>query len=142
MFGIILATHGSVSISMLEAAEMLAGKQERVRTLTLMSDKGIDAFEAEFISAYDELAAAYDHVVVLCDVYGGSPFNVVSRAQLAGRPSTAFTGLNLPVLIDLLFSGSLTPEEVRSHVYAAHAEALKEISAILVEEDDEDGLDL
>lgn len=141
-FGIILAAHGNVAPAMLEAAEMLAGKQDRVRTIALTADKPVDAFEAEFASAYDELAAAYDHVVAVCDIYGGSPFNVISRAKLSGRDMTAFTGLNLPVLIELIFNAELTPDEVRAHAASANADAFKEIVVQLAATEDEDDLDL
>lgn len=141
-FGIILATHARIGEAMLEGAEMLAGKQTRVRALSLTADKSIERFEAEFAAAYDELDEACDHVVALCDIYGGSPFNVISRAMLRGAEMTAFTGINLPVLIDLVFSGDLTPDEVRARVLATNADALKEIQVQLATEEDEDDLDL
>lgn len=141
-FGIILATHGNIGVATLEAAEMLTGKQERVRALMLTADKSVETFESEFISAYKELSAAYDYVVALCDIYGGSPFNVISRAKLSGYNVLAFTGLSLPVLIDLLFAGSLSIDGVRKHVLAAHDEALKEIKATVVEAADKEDFDL
>ena len=129
-FGVILATHAQIGCALLEGAEMLAGKQERARALALTENKSVD-----------ELAAAYDHVVVLCDIYGGTPFNVTSRAKLSGKQLTAFTGVNLPIVIDLLFSGDLTPDEVRAHVAEQAATSVQEIKVELAAED-EDDLDL
>ena len=140
-FGAILATHAQIGCALLEGAEMLAGKQERARALALTENKSVAQFEAEFNEAYDELAAAYDHVVVLCDIYGGTPFNVTSRAKLSGKQLTAFTGVNLPIVIDLLFSGDLTPDEVRAHVAEQAATSVQEIKVELAAED-EDDLDL
>ena len=62
--------------------------------------------------------------------------------MLRGAEMVAFTGVNLPVLIDLVFSADLTPDEVREHVLATNAEALKEVKVQLAEEEDEDDLDL
>lgn len=137
-FGIILATHAHVGEAMLEAAEMLSGKQERVRALSLTPDTTVSEFEDQLVCAYDELAATYDHVVALCDIYGGSPFNVISRVKLAGRELTAFTGVSLPVLIELLFSGNLTVDQVRTAVENAAANAVKEIVVELAEDSDDD----
>lgn len=141
-FGIILATHAHIGEALLEGAEMLAGKQTRVRALSLTENKSAEEFEAEFSEAYSELDGAYDHVVALCDIYGGTPFNVISRTMLRGAEMVAFTGVNLPVLIDLVFSADLTPDEVREHVLATNAEALKEVKVQLAEEEDEGDLDL
>ncbi len=142
-FGIIIATHAHIGEALLEGAEMLAGKQERVRTLSLTEETSVDAFEREFDHAYAELSAAYDHVVVLCDIYGGSPFNVTSRKLLSGYEATAFTGVNLPVLIDLLFCGELLPAEVESHVMETYAQACQRMEVALQEPLDDDGdLDL
>ena len=111
-FGVILATHAQIGCALLEGTEMLAGKQERARALALTENKSVAQFEAEFNEAYDELAAAYDHVVVLCDIYGGTPFNVTSRA-----------------------------DEVRAHVAEQAATSVQEIKVELAAED-EDDLDL
>lgn len=141
-FGIILATHAHIGEALLEGAEMLAGKQTRVRALSLTENKSAEEFEAEFSEVYSEFDEAYDHVVALCDIYGGTPFNVISRAMLRGADMVAYTGVNLPVLIDLVFSCDLTPDEVREHVLATNAEALQEVKVQLATEEDEDDLDL
>lgn len=142
-FGIIIATHAHIGEALLEGAEMLVGKQERVRTLSLTEEKSVECFEHEFDEAFLELDSICDHVVVLCDIYGGSPFNIVSRKLLSGCELTAFTGVNLPVLIDLLFAGELSPSEVESHVVDTYAQACRRIEVSLQKASDADGeLDL
>ena len=144
-FGIILATHAHIGEALLEGAEMLAGKQTRVRALSLTENKSAEEFEAEFSEVYSELDGAYDHVVALCDIYGGTPFNVISRSILKGMDMVAFTGLSLPVLIELLLSRDQASDadEIRGLIEAAHAQTLAEIKVEMAQgSSDEDDLDL
>lgn len=141
-FGIILATHAHIGEALLEGAEMLAGKQSRVKALSLTEDTSVEQFEAQFNQAYDALLETNEFVVVLCDIYGGSPFNVTSRTLLSGRQLIAFTGVNLPILIDLLFSGDLTPDEVRAHVSDTASSSIQEVKVQLADESEDDDLDL
>ena len=104
-----------------------------------------EEFEAEFSEAYSELAEAYDHVVVLCDIYGGTPFNVISRSILKGMDMVAFTGLSLPVLIELLLSRDTasSADEIRQIIEGAHAQTLAEIKVEMKSDDaEDDDLDL
>ena len=144
-FGIILATHAHIGEALLEGTEMLAGKQTRVRALSLTENKSAEEFEAEFSEVYSELDEAYDHVVALCDIYGGTPFNVISRSILKGMDMVAFTGLSLPVLIELLLSRdqASSADEIRELIEAAHAQTLAEIKVEMAQgSSDEDDLDL
>ncbi|MBM6907041.1 PTS sugar transporter subunit IIA [Collinsella intestinalis] len=141
-FGIILATHAHIGEALLEGAEMLAGKQDRVKALSLTEDTSVEQFEALFNASYDTLRQSCDFIVVLCDIYGGSPFNVTSRTLLSGKELIAFTGVNLPILIDLLFSGDLTPDEVRAHVAETASTSIQEVKVQFAEESEEDDLDL
>lgn len=141
--GVIVASHGEFARAALGSVRMIVGPQEDVRALALTPEKSIDAFEAEYVSAYDELAADCDIIVTLCDIHGGTPFNVISRSILNGRQTLAFTGLSLPVLIELLLSRDQAEsvEELRQLIETAHAQTLGEIR-VEMGSDDEDDLDL
>ena len=125
---------------------MVAGPQEDVRALALTADKSAETFEAEFAQAYAELKADCDLIVTICDIHGGTPFNVISRSMLKGMDMVAFTGLSLPVLIELLLSRdqASSEDEIRQLIEAAHAQTLAEIKVEMTSggEGDEDDLDL
>lgn len=53
--------------------------------------------------AIEELDCS-DGVLFLCDLFGGTPFNEASRLIAADEDYGIVTGLNLPLLIDLLTS--------------------------------------
>lgn len=136
--GIILVSHGNFAKAALESAEMIAGKHENVLAYSLDASKSIDALEAELVQGYNDLKAKYENVLVLCDIYGGTPFNAISRCKLKGLEMTAFTGLSLPLLIDLLFVNDLSMDELKQRIRDTHQQALNEIIVELVQDDDED----
>lgn len=143
--GVIVASHGEFARAALGSVEMVAGPQQDVRALALTADKSAETFEAEFAQAYAELKAECDLIVTICDIHGGTPFNVISRSILKGMDMVAFTGLSLPVLIELLLSRDQASDadEIRGLIEAAHAQTLAEIRVEMAQESsDEDDLDL
>lgn len=102
--GVIVASHGDFARAALGAVEMVAGKQADVYALGLAADTSLEDFEAEFNADYDKLMAECDDVAAICDIHGGTPFNVISRALASGKDMIAFTGLSMPVLIELILT--------------------------------------
>lgn len=143
--GVIVASHGEFARAALGSVEMVAGPQQDVRALALTADKSAETFEAEFAQAYAELKSECDLIVAICDIHGGTPFNVISRSILKGMDMVAFTGLSLPVLIELLLSRDQASDadEIRGLIEAAHAQTLAEIKVEMAQgSSDEDDLDL
>lgn len=144
--GVILASHGEFARAALGAVEMIAGKQPDVIALGLTAEKSLETFEAEMREAYESLKAECDLVVTLCDIYGGTPFNVTTRCLLNGMDMIAYTGLSMPVAVELLLTrDSLdSADAVRAQLTAAHAGAQQEITAPVAapQDDEEDDLDL
>lgn len=136
--GIILASHGEFAKAALGSAEMIAGKQENVHALALTVDKSLDQLEEEVAAAYNDLKSRCDVVIALCDIYGGSPFNAISRCLLKGMDMVAYTGLSLPIVIDLLLSREISEEEVKEHVISVHQQAVMPIQVSLAVDDDDD----
>lgn len=142
--GVILASHGEFAKAALGAVEMIAGKQTDVATLSLTAEKSLETFEAEMKDAYAQLTSECDQVVTLCDIYGGTPFNVITRCLASGMDMIAYTGLSMPVVVELLLTrdGLESAEDIRAQLVAAHAQAQAEIKASVVADEDEDELDL
>lgn len=138
--GIILASHGEFAKAALGSAEMIAGKQENIIALALTVDKSLDQLEQEMIEAYQTLSSKCDVIIALCDIYGGSPFNAISRCLLKGMNMIAYTGLNLPLVIDLALSRELSKEEVVEHILSVHQQSVQPIQVTLASE--EEDLDL
>ena len=98
--GIIIASHGEFAAGIHQSGSMIFGEQEKVQVVTFMPNEGPDDLYAKFndaVAAFD----ANDEVLVLADLWSGSPFNQASRVmgENPDRKFAIITGLNLPMLI-------------------------------------------
>ena len=98
--GIVIASHGEFAAGIHQSGSMIFGDQEKVQVVTFMPSEGPDDLYAKFndaIAAFD----ADDEILVLADLWSGSPFNQASRVmeENSDRKFAIITGLNLPMLI-------------------------------------------
>lgn len=140
--GVVLMSHGEFAKAALESAKMIAGEAQNVRALALTADKTAEEFEREFQEVYRELSREYDTVLCLCDIYGGTPFNVLSRCLLNGMDMEAYTGLSLPLLIEVLMISEIEREELHRRILEVQSQVLQKIEVQLREEEELDLEDL
>ncbi|MEA5051498.1 MAG: hypothetical protein VB021_08550 [Oscillospiraceae bacterium] len=99
-FGIILAAHGGLAPQMLASWEMLCGPQQGVGTAELSYGMGLAEMQAKLRAARAQLAA-YDKVLVLADLVGGTPDNAALRLAAADEKLFVIGGANMPLLCEL-----------------------------------------
>ena len=78
--GIIIASHGEFAAGIHQSGSMIFGEQEKVQVVTFMPNEGPDDLYAKFndaVASFD----ANDEVLVLADLWSGSPFNQASRVM-------------------------------------------------------------
>lgn len=100
MYGIVVAAHDELAPALVRAAEGMVGRAPWVATVRVQPQDGIERIQSAIRSAVHE-AQNGDGVLVLCDLYGGSP----ASACLAMRwepPVEVLTGVNLPMLVKAL----------------------------------------
>ena len=101
--GIIIASHGKFAEGIHQSGSMIFGDQEKVQVVTFMPSEGPDDLYAHFNDAIAQFDAD-DEILVLADLWSGSPFNQASRiaGENPDRKIAIITGLNLPMLIQAL----------------------------------------
>ena len=118
MIGIVIVAHGGLAREYLSAVEHVVGPQTGMRAIAIEDEHDRAAKEAEICSAADAVDAG-EGVVVVTDMFGGSPSNL---SLLACRPANRriVYGANLPMLIKLAKSRNLTvPQAVDGALEAA-----------------------
>ena len=78
MVGIILASHGAFAEGIKESGQMIFGAQEDVAAVVLTPDMGPDDMHKKLLDAIGSFGDQ-EHVLFLVDLWGGTPFNQVSR---------------------------------------------------------------
>ncbi len=112
MIGIVIVAHGGLAKEYLAAVEHVVGAQNGLRAVTIAADCERASKQAEICDVADAVDQG-DGVVVVVDMFGGSPSNLALRA-CAKENRRILYGANLPMLIKLAKSRHLNvPEAVR-----------------------------
>ncbi len=99
MIGLVLVSHGRLAQELLAAMEHVVGPQERVRVVSIGPDDDMEQRRQEILEAVESVDDG-DGVIVLTDMFGGTPSNLA--ISLLGRPKLeVIAGINLPMLIKL-----------------------------------------
>lgn len=134
---LIVASHGQMAKYALDSAEMVVGKQENCGVLTISMDLTL----ADAVKQLDEEFSRLDHragTVILVDILGGTPSNVCGRLALLHDNVLVLSGLNLPMLIDLLMNRERSLEEVAASLEESYHNGFSNITQLFNERKDED----
>jgi PTS system mannose-specific IIA component len=99
VIGIVLAGHGGFCDGIRDAAEMIMGPQDSLAVVPLGPAENLDLYREKLEQARTEVDSG-DGVLVLVDLFGGSPSNVA--AYLLGQGTEVVTGVSLPMLLEVL----------------------------------------
>ena len=117
MIGIVIVAHGGLAREYLAAIEHVVGAQTGIEAIAIHADHDRAAKEREICEAANSVDQG-DGVVVVTDLYGGSPSNL---SMMACRPVNRriLYGANLPMLIKLAKSRhKQVPDAVRAALEA------------------------
>ena len=99
MIGIVIVAHGGLAQEYLSAVEHVVGKQSGVRAIAIGPEDDRAKKQTEICAAADSLDVG-DGVVMVTDMFGGSPSNLSLKACSPSDRKIIY-GANLPMLIKL-----------------------------------------
>ncbi len=99
MIGIILVTHGNIGAEMLMALDQIVGPQQQVKAISVAADDDMDACRNAILAAVKDVNTG-DGVVLLTDMFGGTPSNL-ALSVMPKTNAVVLAGVNLPALIKL-----------------------------------------
>ncbi|UWQ17374.1 PTS sugar transporter subunit IIA [Jannaschia sp. M317] len=117
MIGIVIVAHGGLAEEYRRAVEHVIGPQDGVRSIAVGAACDRAAKEQEICAAADAVDKG-DGVIVVTDIFGGSPSNLSMNA-CAPEDRVIFYGANLPALIKLARSRGKPLTEALSLAKAA-----------------------
>ncbi len=107
--GVVLVTHFRLGEQFLEALRLIVPDAPVFRAVSITPEQSVDEMRKAIAAALDA-ADCGDGVLVLTDMFGGTPSNI-SLSFLAERRVEVVTGLNLPMVIKLAESAQEKPLE-------------------------------
>lgn len=105
MIGIVIVAHGGLAREYVSAVEHVVGPQTAMRAIAIEDDHNRDAKQAEICQAANDVDQG-GGVIVVTDMFGGSPSNLSLLACIGGARRIIY-GANLPMLIKLAKSRDL-----------------------------------
>lgn len=99
MIGLVLVTHGRLAVELVSALEHVVGSQENVATVCIGPDDDMEQRRTEIMKSTKDVDDG-DGVIVLTDMFGGTPSNLAISIMDNGKIEV-IAGVNLPMLIKL-----------------------------------------
>ena len=123
MIGIVVVSHGHLATELVNAARTIVGEIPRIAAVSIGWSDDMAAARKAIEDALAEVGG--EEVLVLTDMFGGTPTNV-SLPFLSSRVEIV-TGVNLPMLIkvsslregDLLEIARIVREQGKGAIYVA-----------------------
>lgn len=109
MIGIVIVAHGGLAREYLATVEHVVGRQKDIIAISIEADHDRAAKQQEIMDAADAVDSG-NGVVVVTDMFGGSPSNLSLRA-CTPEDRRILYGANLPMLIKLAKSRHLPVSE-------------------------------
>lgn len=124
MIGMVLVTHGRLAEEFRLALEHVVGPQPHLETVSIGADDDMEARRIDIVEAVAR-ANTGAGVVVLTDMFGGTPSNLAISVMETGRVEV-IAGMNLPMLVRL--SGVRKSDDMAKAVAESQAAGRKYIN--------------
>ncbi|MAH83043.1 MAG: PTS fructose transporter subunit IIA [Rhodospirillaceae bacterium TMED8] len=99
MIGMVLVTHGRLADELINALQHVVGQQKAIKAVCIGPDDDMEERRAEILESTRQLDSG-DGVVLLTDMFGGTPSNLAISVMDNVRVEV-IAGVNLPMLIKL-----------------------------------------
>jgi len=126
---VLLVGHGTLGTALLASVELILGPQDanEVKAVEFYADDSLDTLKERLTEAIEEFNLTDDHLVICCDMQGGSPFNA-SYLLSKKYPMTLVCGMNLPMLLEfVIMKDNYETKEQLSELVDMVRESLKVI---------------
>lgn len=126
---IFLASHGLFAQEALKTAEMIIGMpQKNIAVLSVVKGKTYEESLKEAQTELTALSAKNNETLMIVDIYGGTPANVATYLTLTNRDIQVYSGLNMPVLLELCLSKPKNLAEAKNLIEDIYSQSLVDIS--------------
>lgn len=99
MIGIMVVAHFNLAQEMAAAVELIVGKQQQFEAVGIFPEEDIEKIRGKIIQTL-KMVDSGDGVLILTDMFGGTPSNISLSFLEDGRIELV-SGVNLPMLIKL-----------------------------------------
>ncbi|HEV2264076.1 MAG TPA: PTS sugar transporter subunit IIA [Stellaceae bacterium] len=99
MIGMVLVTHGRLAAEFIAALEHVVGPQRNIAAICIGPEDDMEKRRQDILRSVEEVGSG-DGVVLLTDMFGGTPSNLAISIMDKAKVEV-IAGVNLPMLIKL-----------------------------------------
>jgi mannose PTS system EIIA component len=99
MIGLIIVTHGNLAKEFVSALEHIVGPQQQIVTISIAPNDDMEERRNAILAAVKAVDTG-DGVIILTDMFGGTPSNL-AISVMDGGSVEVIAGVNLPMLVKL-----------------------------------------
>ncbi|NDY41733.1 PTS sugar transporter subunit IIA [Dissulfurirhabdus thermomarina] len=130
MVGVVIAAHGRLAEELLQTTRFIVGETPQMTALSVDPSRPVKELQSEIRKAIRSVDDG-DGVLVLTDMFGGTPANMTLAFLEEGKVEV-ITGTNLPMLIRICQAREGRPlAEVAETVVEYGRKSINQASAIL-----------
>jgi PTS system mannose-specific IIA component len=115
---------------------MIMGDQSNCDYLTISVDDTLEHSKKLIKEKIDNLDTK-NGLIILVDVFGGTPSNISSEILLKNENTLVVTGLNLPLLLNTFLHQEKTLEELESVLMNSYQEGYVNVKQMMNKKEDE-----
>lgn len=130
---VIVVSHGSYARGLVDTVQMIAGKQEDLEAFGLESEESVDTLK-EKIRQSIEQASQEEEILILTDIFYGSPFNIVI-SLMPEYDLYHVTGINLPLMMEVIMGriSGKHAEEICKELLKAAPDTVRDVRELYKE---------
>ena len=113
MTEVILVAHGRLATELKTSLNMIYGQTPQFHAVEFLPSEGFDTVKEKLQAQLDELGS---HVLIMCDIFGGTPFNAACAVAMAAadREIEVISGMSMPLALEAVVM--LQNDDVKSIV--------------------------
>ena len=130
---VIVVSHGSYARGLVDTVQMIAGKQEDLEAFGLESEESVDTLK-EKIRQSIEQASQEEEILILTDIFYGSPFNTVI-SLMSEYDLYHVTGINLPLMMEVVMGryAGKSAQEICKELLKAAPDTVRDVRELYKE---------
>lgn len=130
---VIVVSHGSYARGLVDTVQMFAGKQEDLEAFGLEPEESVDTLK-EKIRQSIEQASQEEEILILTDIFYGSPFNTVI-SLMPEYDLYHVTGINLPLMMEVIMGriSGKHAEEICKELLKAAPDTVRDVRELYKE---------
>jgi mannose/fructose/sorbose-specific phosphotransferase system IIA component len=129
MAGILIISHSTLAEALKITVSLIVGDKENVHTLCLLKNDRMEDF-AEKLKVKVAQANNGSGVLILADMFGGTPCNTALGLFGNDESVRIITGVNLPIVIEAIMHSNKNAEELSKIIMERRDKSIIDAKAI------------